>query len=133
MNNERLKLALTLALVVPAGFLVKYAIPGPLHTWAHRYGAAILYEVFWILLLRLLLPRLRPGTAAIGVCIATCILETLQLWQPPWLEAIRRTFAGGVLLGTTFDPHDFLYYVLGSALGYALLRALTHPSPRPTT
>ncbi|MFQ5806564.1 MAG: DUF2809 domain-containing protein [Phycisphaerae bacterium] len=130
MKTERLLLAATVGLVVPAGLFVKFGVSGPLREWAFRYGAAMLYEVFWILLLRLLFRRVAPAATALGVCVATCILETLQLWKPPWLQAIRRTFAGGILLGTTFDAVDFLYYVLGSLLGYLILRGIVSWSSR---
>jgi len=39
---------------------------------------------------------------AVVVTLATCGLELLQLWQPPWLTEIRSTKFGAALLGTTF-------------------------------
>ena len=84
----------------------------------------MLYEVFWVLIVRLVFPRIRTVTAALGVCLITCTLEVFQLWKPPWLQTIRATFLGGVLLGTTFDQNDFVYYVLGSFLGYLVLSRL---------
>jgi hypothetical protein len=131
MKTERYLLAAAIALVIPAGLLVKFCVGGPLHEWASRYGAAVFYEVFWILTVRLLFPVVRPAAAAGGVFVVTCILETLQLWKPPWLQAIRRTFAGGILLGTTFDAPDFLYYVLGSLLGYLIVLGIVRWSSRP--
>ena len=128
MKTERKLLAVAIALVIPAGLFVKFGIGGPLREWAFRYGAAILYEVFWVLVVRFVFPRVRPAFAAAGVFVATCILETLQLWKPPWLEAVRHTLVGGVLLGTTFDAADFLYYGLGSLLGCLILRAIVSRS-----
>jgi hypothetical protein len=36
------------------------------------------------------------------VLVATCLLEFLQLWHPPLLEAVRSTFIGRTVLGTSF-------------------------------
>jgi len=127
MRSERLWLAMTLLLLVPIGFFVKFSLPknALLPTivghWCCLYGAAILYEVFWVVFLRFCLPKLSPLNGGLIVLTATCILEILQLWQPSWLTAIRNSFWGAALLGTTFDPWDFPHYVIGTGLGMLLL------------
>ena len=52
---------------------------------------------------------------AVGVLLVTCVLESLQLWHRPWLQAIRSTFLGASLLGTSFSWWDFPAYVVGAA------------------
>lgn len=69
-------------------------------------------------------PQLSPWTAAGAVLVATSILEGLQLWQPPLLEAIRDTFVGHAVLGSTFSWADLPHYVVGAALGGGLGQAL---------
>jgi hypothetical protein len=59
----------------------------------------------------------------VAVLVGTSALELLQLWHPPWLDAVRRTFPGAAVLGQVFDPWDFVYYVIGSALGVVLVHA----------
>jgi len=117
MKTERCRLGLILILLVPTGFLVKFSVPGAFGGWCHLYGAAILYEVFWVVFVRFAFRKLAPFTCAAIVLVITCVLETLQLWHPPWLDAVRGTFFGAALLGTTFDRWDFIYYVLGTILG----------------
>jgi len=117
VNRERLWLAVVLVVLVPAGFFVKLGVPGVLGRWCCLYGAAILYEVFWVVFLRLCFSRLSASACAGIVLVVTCALEVLQLWQPPSLTAIRRTIWGAALLGDTFDKWDFPHYVIGSALG----------------
>jgi hypothetical protein len=48
----------------------------------------------------------------------------LQLWQPPWLQAVRATLLGRLVLGNTFTWGDFLYYAIGCGLGWLWLRAI---------
>jgi hypothetical protein len=72
----------------------------------------------------LIWPRLAPGWVALGVLVATCLLEVLQLWQPAWLQAVRATLPGRLVLGSTFSPSDFWYYLIGAGLGWLGLRWL---------
>jgi hypothetical protein len=127
---ERTRLLLAIAVVVPSGFLVKFGVPGCLGPWCNRYGGAVLYEVFWILMLRLVTPRLSPFRCGAVVFAVTCVLEFMQLWHPPILEETRRTVIGAALIGTTFDPWDFAYYAAGSGLGVALALAAGRGSDR---
>jgi hypothetical protein len=48
----------------------------------------------------------------------------MQLWQPAWLQAMRATLPGRLVLGNTFVWSDFLYYVLGCVIGWLWLRWL---------
>ena len=41
------------------------------------------------------------------VLAVTFALEFLQLWKPPFLQAVRSTFLGHVLIGSSFSWFDF--------------------------
>ena len=67
-----------------------------------------------------------PGAKAVyripgAVLVITCALETMQLWKAPFLEAVRSTFIGRTVLGTTFVWWDFPHYVIGAAAAWLLL------------
>lgn len=113
---SRARLGLALAVVVPLGFLTK-ATDAEL---VRGYLGGVLYVVFWILLVLLARPSLRPGSVAVVVFLVTCALEAAQLWHPPWLERIRATFLGHALLGSTFSWWDFPCYAAGAALGVGI-------------
>ena len=128
LASYRRHLALLLLAVVPFGFASKlYA--GPFSMWVRASLGGVLYEVFWCLLLALLWPRLEPLRIAVLVFAATALLEVLQLWHAPFLEAIRGTFIGHIVLGSTFDWRDFAYYVVGCFLGYLMLAAIRPRGP----
>ena len=80
----------------------------------------MLYEIFWVLVAIEVWPRWSPWRVAAGVLAVTSTLEFLQLWHPPALEAIRATFIGSALIGTTFVLWDFPHYVIGCVLGVLL-------------
>ena len=114
----RLWILLSLLVVTPLGFALKL-YTGPGQNWVNNYAAGVLYEIFWCLALFLFRPRREyAGRIALGVLIATSLLEVLQLWHPWPLEQIRRTFLGRTLLGTTFSWWDFPHYLLGCGLGW---------------
>jgi hypothetical protein len=123
----RRRLTLLLAVVTPLGFASKlYAGPG--QQWVRYHAGGVVYEVFWILLVLLVRPRLSPWRVAGAVLLVTCALELLQLWNPPVLAAVRASFLGHALIGSSFSWWDFPHYLLGCLLGGALAVAL-RPAP----
>ena len=126
--SKRKWILLSLCIVTPSGFLFK-AYSGPAHKWFNNYGAAVLYEIFWCMVIFLFCPRKKVATKiAVGVFIVTSLLETLQLWHPWFLQKARSVFLGRALLGTTFVWWDFPHYVLGCIIGWLCLRALSKES-----
>ena len=114
---------ISLATVIPAGFYCKF-YSGLAANWARNSLSGVLYELFWCLLLFMLFERIKPWVIAVSVLMATCLLEFLQLWHPPFLELIRSTFIGRTFLGTSFTWLDFPYYLAGCAIGWIWLRGL---------
>jgi hypothetical protein len=120
--SARGRLALWLAVVTPLGFGTKL-YRGPGGAWVGDHAGGVLYVVFWILVVMLVRPRLEPLRVAACVLAVTSLLETLQLWSPPLLEAVRSSFLGHALLGSTFSALDFPHYVAGAMAGFAIARA----------
>ncbi|MFP6655968.1 MAG: DUF2809 domain-containing protein [Myxococcota bacterium] len=116
----RVRLLIWLAAVTPLGFASKF-YEGPGAAWVQGYAGGILYVVFWILLAALARPRSSPRIVAGAVLVMTSILEVLQLSSTPLLEAIRETFIGRTLIGSTFVWWDFPHYLLGAVIGTAIV------------
>jgi hypothetical protein len=98
--------------------------PGLGRSWLNNSFGGVPYVILFMALVALIWPRLAPGWVALGVLVATCLLEVLQLWQPAWLQAVRATLPGRLVLGSTFSPSDFWYYLIGAGLGWLGLRWL---------
>ncbi len=118
----RIAVLISILIVVPLGYVVRFYEPAP--EWLNDLFGSIAYEIFWILLVALLFPQASPLRTAVGVCVATCVIEFLQLWHPPFLEAMRATLPGRLVLGNNFAWSDFLSYFIGSFLGWVWMRAL---------
>ena len=77
--------------------------------------------VWWI---SVALPRLALRTralAALAVCFA---VESSQQFHTPMLDAIRRTLPGHLVLGSGYDPRDFLAYAAGLFAATLLVRLI---------
>ena len=119
-------------IAVAAFGLAAKLYPGPARWWVNNLGpASVAYVVFFMLAAFLVVPRRELATRiAVGVLLVTCVLEFLQLWHPPWLQAIRSTFLGASLLGTSFSWWDFPAYVVGAGVGWVVLRGMAMGPPR---
>ncbi|MCG6912817.1 DUF2809 domain-containing protein [bacterium BMS3Abin03] len=110
-------------IIVPIGFYSKF-YSGPAKDWVNNSLGGVLYEIFWCLLVFMFFVNIKIWKITLSVFIATCILEILQLWHPPFLELIRSYFIGRTILGTSFSWFDFIYYFIGCGIGYLLLNRL---------
>ena len=55
------------------------------------------------------------------IALAFCfVIELSQLYQAPWLNAIRQTTLGGLILGFGFLWSDLLGYCVGVFVAYLL-------------
>lgn len=124
ISKQRWLTLLFIILIIPLGFFTKF-YSGPAMNWINNSVGGLLYEIFWCLVFYFLFPLSRPFLIALIVLISTCFLEFLQLWHPPFLELIRSNFIGRTILGNAFNWMDFPYYLVGSALGYILLKLIS--------
>ena len=117
------RLILACAILVPLGLLTKkYSGPGEI--WVHHYAGDVLVVAFLIVLAGLFFPGTSTGKVTLGVLLFSIGIEVLQLWQPPWLQSWRATWAGRIILGSTFSWMDLPHYLVGAIGGAWLLDRL---------
>jgi hypothetical protein len=61
-------------------------------------------------------PTLQIALLAIGI---SCAVEVFQLYQADWINVVRETLPGKLLLGSGFLWSDFICYTVGCAAGAA--------------
>jgi len=128
-SKQRLLIILLLIVIVPIGFFTKF-YSGPAQDWISNSVGGLLYEIFWCLVLYFLFPKTRILLLAMIVLLTTCFLEFMQLWHPSFLEYLRSNFIGRTILGNAFNWMDFPYYIVGSFLGYVLLKFISKISDK---
>ena len=78
-------------------------------------------------------PSIRLGAIAL---LTACAVEFSQLYQAPWINAIRASTAGHLVLGSRFSWPDILAYTVGivfGVIGEIFFRKLTlPPAARPS-
>jgi hypothetical protein len=64
---------------------------------------------------------LKPGLSTLRLAVYALLIsyvdEFSQLYQAPWINAVRETYVGHLILGSTFSWHDMLAYTVGVAFG----------------
>ena len=85
-------------------------------------------DTLWALMVFWLLCALQPASPAtqpaiMAVCFSFCI-EFSQFYHAPWIDNIRSTTIGGLVLGYGFKFSDLVCYAIGVGIGFTLNSAL---------
>ena len=111
---------LGLAIVVIILGLASRRFRGELPTFVGEYSGDALWALMVYLLVSTLLPGQRMisrGTVALGLAF---LVEVSQLYHATWIDAIRATRLGGLVLGFGFLWTDFVCYTVGVATGVVI-------------
>ena len=98
------------------------------------YAGDTLWATAAFLGIGLLLPRASTGRVALLAMIVSLSVEVGQLYHAPWIDSIRRSTVGGLVLGHGFVWSDLLCYAVGIGLGLLTEGALVgigHPVSAP--
>jgi Protein of unknown function (DUF2809) len=92
------------------------ALPGFIAT----YAGDTLWALALFLSMGLLLPRLTTARVAALALAGSILVEISQLYHAPWIDSVRQTTIGGLVLGFGFLCSDLACYAVGVGLGVAL-------------
>ncbi|MFP4435997.1 MAG: DUF2809 domain-containing protein [Chloroflexaceae bacterium] len=90
------------------------------------YGGDTLWALLVFLLVGVLLPQAATTRVALITLVAAFLIEFSQIYQAPWIVALRQTLPGRLLLGSGFLWSDLVCYTVGVGIGviaeYSLVR-----------
>jgi len=115
-KRNRLGHALAMAMVVGLGLLWR-------SSWLElaetpiKYGGDALWALLVFLGLGFLFPRWPTRIIALLAITFSALIEFSQLYHAPWIDSIRKTRFGAMVLGSVFNWPDFGAYAIGIALG----------------
>ena len=116
-------LFLGIILIIPVGLFARHlrdAYPGPLTA----YNGDTLWPMLFYMLFAIAVPAARAGALAVLALGTTVTIEFLKLYHAPWIEAIRSTRIGVLLLGNTFLISHLICLVAGTTIAFLIdLRA----------
>jgi hypothetical protein len=136
MNRHRGLYAIAILLVVVSGLLSRRH-PGLFPLSLGKYPGDALWAVMIFLGFGFLfpaMPTVRIGLAAVAF---SCAIEFAQIYRAPWIDSIRATTLGHLILGSGFSWMDIAAYSVGILLaclvetGFFRLKSLRRLSRRP--
>ncbi|MFT3734279.1 MAG: DUF2809 domain-containing protein [Rhodocyclaceae bacterium] len=123
-QRSRTRLALGIFAVIALG-LASRKFPFLFPAFFGKYPGDALWALMVFLGWALCLPHASTRSIALLAFSASCLVELSQLYQAPWLNAIRSTTLGHLVLGSTFSWFDIAAYAVGVLSGW-----LTEPLVR---
>ena len=73
------------------------------------------------------------GRVAVLALVVSLLVELSQLYHAPWIDSVRQTTIGGLILGFGFLWSDLVCYAAGVGLGVALERISRRIASPPMT
>ena len=92
--------------------------------------APFIGDMFWAMMLyfgfRFLLPKLALLKSFNIALIFSFAIEISQLYQSDWINTVRKTTIGGLVLGHGFLWMDLISYTIGVIIALIIDKALSH-------
>ena len=89
-----------------------------LPAFAGAYAGDTLWALMVYLGLGALFPTVRAGRRLTAALLFSYSIETSQLYHAPWIDAVRATTLGGLVLGFGFLWSDWVCYTVGTGAGF---------------
>ena len=118
-----------IALVIPLGLGSRryaHALPA----FVAAYTGDTLWALAAFLGFGLVLPRASTIRVALLAITFSVLIEVSQLYHAPWIDSIRHTTLGGLILGFDFVWSDLVCYAVGVGLG-VVIEQVTHLARNP--
>jgi hypothetical protein len=88
------------------------------------YSGDTLWALAAFFLVGLIVPRASTRTVGLLALALSIVVEVSQLYHAPWIDSIRRTPVGALILGHGFLWSDLACYAAGVGLGVLAERGL---------
>ncbi len=119
-RRSKLKLLVLLLLVVATGLLSRSEYASHLPGFIQDYAG----DTLWALALYIVLAFFSPGAGTKELLFISLIIsfaiEFSQLYQADWINSVRNTKPGGLILGSGFKWSDLLCYSAGIFTGFVI-------------
>ncbi|RYD24244.1 MAG: DUF2809 domain-containing protein [Verrucomicrobiaceae bacterium] len=117
MRRNRLLYAVWIAMVIVIGLATRSRRTSFLPDFIRDYAGDTLWALMVFLLLGFIFPRTRTVTLTIAALAISFSVEFSQIYQADWINEIRATRIGALVLGRGWVPVDLLCYTVGVIIG----------------
>jgi hypothetical protein len=94
-----------------------------------KYPGDALWALMVFLGWGMIFPAISTRRLAVYALATSVVDEFSQLYHAPWIDSIRSTFPGHIILGSGFMWFDFAAYAIGIFVGVLGERALRSGAP----
>ena len=94
-------------------------------SWVFLYLGDVLWATMFYFIFRFLFIRKTLLYNALITATWCFVIEFSQLYQSDWINAVRATTLGALVLGSGFLWSDLVCYIIGVGLGFAIDRILS--------
>lgn len=116
LRNRILYMSLTIVIMF-SGLTIR-KLHKVLPNWINIYAGDILWAFMIFMLFGFLLNKITSKQLAIISLIFCFCIEFSQLYSTEWINSIRFTKLGGLILGRGFLWSDLVSYSIGISIGY---------------
>lgn len=116
--RSRLLYAAMIALTVAAGLVSRSSLAAHLPDFVAIYAGDTLWALMLFLVIGFVFPRARPAVVAAWTLGLAFAVEFSQLLQAGWINAMRDTRIGALVLGHGFLWSDLVCYTVGVGAGW---------------
>ncbi len=128
-ERTRLTYVLAAGLTIVLGLLWRSGLV-TMPNFLVKYGGDALWSMVVFFGLGTLFTRTTTLRVALMAVAFSWAIEFLQLYHAPWIDSIRSTLLGRLVLGSTFNSPDLVAYVIGVALAALADRVLAQRNPK---
>lgn len=124
-NRNRLLYFIAILVVIVAG-LASRRYPWLFPEYMGKYPGDALWALMVFLGWGIVFPAISTRRLAVYALATSFVDEFSQLYHAPWIDSIRSTFLGHIILGSGFMWFDFAAYAIGiliGVLGESMLRS----------
>ena len=107
------------ALVVALG-LASRKVPGLFPATLGKYPGDALWALMVFCIAGVVRPAASTARLAGAALVISFLVEFSQLYHTPWIDGIRSTTPGHLVLGSAFGWVDLVAYAVGVAIGAAV-------------
>ena len=115
--RSRLKYGILIILIVICGLASRSSWATVLPRLVQTYAGDTLWALALFLGLAFSFRQSSTWRIALVTLVLSCGVELSQFYQAEWINAIRDTRIGGLILGFGFKWSDLLCYMIGCSLG----------------
>lgn len=119
-GRHRLPILIIALCTIVVGLLSrKYPIAG-------NYPGDALWATLVFFIWILLFPKISLKIHFVLAMATSLCVEFSQLYHAPWINGLRQTILGKLVLGSGFDPIDLIAYLCGCLVGVVIASRLPH-------